>query len=98
LTFNTVSPGLLCIIVGIDRNLISPENTIYQTIMRNAIVAVMDKYGRDGGFKEIGIELKENELCKPQTDEEIADRISYALRDIQLASQRIILMGGVRLE
>ena len=71
--------SVLCIIVGIDRNLISPENTIYQTIMRNAIVAVMDKYGRDGGFKEIGIELKENELCRPQTDEEIADRISYAI-------------------
>ena len=61
--------------------------------MRNAIVAVMDKKGRDGNFSDIYQEFTENLLCRPKNDQELTERLSYVLSSYVTGKEKITLMG-----
>ena len=79
--------SILCIIMGVDINGVSPENTVYKTIMRRAIVSVMKKKGEEGGFKDIWIELKENPKCSFKSDPDITNRLIDVLKDYAIGDE-----------
>ena len=85
--------SMLCIIMGVDINGVSPENTVYKTIMRRAIVSVMKKKGEEGGFKDIWIELKENPKCSFKSDPDITNRLIDVLEDYAIGDESCYFNG-----
>ncbi|KIE04244.1 hypothetical protein NF27_IP00120 [Candidatus Jidaibacter acanthamoeba] len=73
--------SILCIVVNIDKNdTISSEIGLYKAVMADAVIEVLRKKGRSGGFADIRDELINNAHLRTAQTKDIADKIAYVLR------------------
>ncbi len=90
--------SILCVIMGVNVDEISPENTIYKSLMRKAITCVMAQKGKNGGFQDILAELQENPECKLICDEDIRERLIYALKEYAQGRYSLYFNGESKLD
>lgn len=73
--------SILCIVINIDKNNSNdPYIGQYRTVLENAVEAVIQKKGSEGGFSDIRQELLTNKKIRSAQTKSICDNIEYTLR------------------
>jgi len=74
--------SILCIVINVDKNNnLDPEMGLYRNILAFAVLEVIRKKGKYGGFEDIRHELITNENITNSATRSIIDKIEYVLRN-----------------